>query len=105
MQVGKGGVRLSLMEPWRWPEFERSASLGGDGLFNPVFSISLPPCLLCLRVLRVCVCAFARQARFTGTTFKGWSAMAVTRLFSFFVGFFVVFISDQGFSVSLSALV
>lgn len=92
MKPRVAGVGALSKPRWRWT-------------FQSGFSISLPPCsLVCVCFACVCVCLVSQVYR---DHIKGWSAMAVTRLCSFFVVFFLLlifpFIFDQGGFVSLSA--
>lgn len=100
MQGVKGG-RLSLTEP-RGGRSSSTQQASVEMDFLILFSASACLCV-CLFACVMCVCAFRLVNQVYRDHVKGWSAMAVTRLFSFFVVFFLIFpfIFDQGFVVSL----
>ena len=83
--VGAGGERGRAVPNGasHWPEVERSASLGGEGLFNPRFSISLRVRLFaCVMSVRVCP-----VSQVYGDHVKGWSGHGGHSSVSFFLVF------------------
>lgn len=99
----RGGGRLSLKEP----RVGRSSSTQQASV-EMDFSVLLlaSACLMfaCFACV-MCVCAFCLVNQVYRDHVKGWSAMAVTRLFSFFVVFFLFFhlYFTRVFFVSLSS--